>query len=526
MEKLQIPAFGEMEYFDDKESKDTRAVILENTSAERFDEYCRLLEKCGYTQQQREILPHRSFCAYRKKREGVFLNFFAGTNQLQIVTEKKSAYFDYQDTGCGVCTTPRLTQVFLSDYGLSDVIRLSDGRLVIIDGGNVYEKDIDNLFARLKTDAPCEKPVIAAWIFTHPHSDHYNCFFPFTEKYGDQVEIQKLLYNFPQHNDLKHYPKLAKDGRAFSQWYGQEVTGADVLRMFREKVAAMGLPVYTPHTGQSYRIGEALVHFCATMDDTIHCSQNINAASLMFIVELAGQRIFFGGDGSFSDAKLAERYGAELKCDILQVPHHGFGCGKEEGQIRGFRCIAPRVCLLPVEEHLAYTSFTTYREGTRYLMTQMDIEEMITGEKEQVLELPYTPDPAGVYQLRKRYLEGRDNTGARTWVFMDLSTSRPEDFCFSVLNSTYLVADITAEIFLENVQRKVIRRKITGPRLGVFRVNCLLTKEEDPLTVDIPALMEELGIPQDTYFAVRFISSIPVVIAHRDHQPAYRSSVI
>lgn len=526
MTKLQIPAFGETEYFDEKESKDTRVVILENTQLSRFDDYCRLLEENGYTQVQRDILPHRSYCAYRKNREGIFLNFFAGTHQLQILTEKKSAFFDYQDTGLGVCTTPRMTQVFLSDYGLSDVIRLSDGRLIIIDGANVYEKDVDHLFDRLQADSPTQKPVIAAWIFTHPHSDHYNCFIPFLRKYGEQVEIQKLFYNFPQHDDVAHYPKLEKDGKAFSKWYGQELTGADVLKMFREKVAAMGLPVYTPHTGQSYRIGEALVQFYGTMDDTIHRSQNINATSLMFTMELAGQRIFFGGDGSFGDARLADRYGEELKCDILQVPHHGFGCGSEEEQIRGFRCIAPQVCLLPVEKQLAYTSFTTYRGGTRYLMTQMDIEEMITGEKDQVLNLPYTPAPNGVYQLQQCYLEGRDNTGARTWVFMDLDTGRPEDFVFSILNSTYLPAEISVEIFPENVQRKVIRRKITGTRLGVFRTNCLLTAQEDPETVDIPALMEQLEIPMDTHFAVRFISNIPVIISHRDHQPAYRSTII
>ncbi|MBR4863925.1 MAG: hypothetical protein IKU07_05050 [Oscillospiraceae bacterium] len=526
MTKLQFPAFGETAYFDDKESKDTRVIIIENAEISKLDDYCRLLEDHGYTQMQKETLPHRIYCSYKKKQEGIFLNYFAGTKQLQIVTEKKCNYFDYRDTALGVCTTARLTQIHLSDYGLSDVIRLQDGRLIIIDGANVYEKDIENLFTRMKADSPYEKPIIAAWIMTHPHSDHYNCFIPFDLKYGDQVEIQKMFYNFPQHNDTKHYPKLAKDGKAFSNWYGKELTGCDVLLMFREKVAEMGLPVYTPHTGQSYRIGEALVQFYGTMDDTIHRSQNINATSLMFTIELAGQRIFFGGDGSFSDAKLAERFDEELKSDILQVPHHGFGCGSAEGQIKGYRLIDPRICVLPVEKPLAYGSFTTYREGTQYLMTQMNVEEMITGEKEQVLDLPYSPAPNGVYQLQQRYLEGRDNTGARTWVFMDLDTAKESDFTFSILNSTYIPADISVEIFLENVQRRVIRRKIAGPRLGVFRVNCLVTEAEDPENLDMAALMEQLGIPGDTHFAIRFISNIPVVIAHTEHQPAYRSSII
>ncbi len=52
MTKLQIPAFGETGYFDEKESKDIRVVLLENVDAERFDAYCRLLEENGYTQLQ------------------------------------------------------------------------------------------------------------------------------------------------------------------------------------------------------------------------------------------------------------------------------------------------------------------------------------------------------------------------------------------------------------------------------------------------------------------------------------------
>lgn len=526
MAKLKLPAFGEQKYSDEKMREDSRVVILEDVEADQLAAYCGLLEAEGYVQREQQNFPHRAFRAYEKKKEGVFLNWFAGTQQLQIVTESNCAYFDYRDTGRDVCTTARLTQVYLSDYGLSDVIRLPDGRLIIIDGANVYEKDIENLYARLKKDAPFETPVIAAWIMTHPHSDHYNCFIPFMEKYGQTVVVEKLLYNFPQHNDYVHYPKLEKDGKAFSEWYGQALTGAQVLQLFCQKVKELGIPVYTPHTGQRYRVGDALLQFYGTMDDTIHRSTNINATSLMFTMDLAGQRIFFGGDGSFSDARLAERYGAELKCDILQVPHHGFGCGTEEGQIRGYRMMQPKVCLLPVEKHLAYTSFTTYREGTRYLMTELGVQEMITGEKEHTLELPYEADPAGAYELEHNYLAGRDATGAKTWVFTDLNTGKEEDFWFNILNSTYLVADLQVEIFPENMQKKTVKRMIKGPRLGIFRVNCLITPEDDPETFRLKELLETLDIPENTYFAVRFTSSIPVVISHREHQAAYHSTVV
>ncbi len=523
---IQLPAFGETEYIDIQENKAARVILIPGTATARFGDYRALLEREGFAQKELFSAEHRSFAAYEKDGWGVFLNYFANTIELQIVVEENSAYFSCADTCGPVCTTPQLTQVKMRDYGLSYVVRLSDGRLLVIDGGNTFEEEPAALFARLKKDSPFEKPVIAGWIMTHPHSDHINCFFPFMEKYGAEVTVERFFFNFPEADDLEHYPKLDTISSGFARWLDRDAKNIEVIRLFLAKVEEMGVPVYTPHTGQDYRLADARIRFLATMDDTIHCSDNINAASLMFVLELGGQKIFFGGDGSFSDSRLPERYGKELRVDILQVPHHGFGCGTAEGQIQGYRLMAPRVCLLPVSKKEAYTSFTTYREGTNYLMTRMDIEEMITGEEERTLSLPYSPEPDGAFQLAQRYLEGRDNCGARTWVFMDLNTGRREDFIFSVLNTTFINAELDVEIFIENMQKKIICIKNKGLRRGVFRLNCLLNPEEDQSAFDRPDFLENLGIPENVGFSVRFISDKPVVISHRDHTPAYRSTVV
>ena len=33
-------------------------------------------------------------------------------------------------------------------------------------------------------------------------------------------------------------------------------------------------------------------------------------------------------------------------------------------------------------------------------------------------------------------------------------------------------------------------------------------------------------IPENTYFTVRFISNLPIVVSHRDHAPAYHSTIV
>lgn len=518
MNILQLPAFGETHYADNQINDRCRVVQISDASEEAFDAYCRLLEEKGFAKFEYHRTDDRVYAAFSLQAFGVFVNYYAGVGQLQLVTEENCSYFSYTDEESSASVTPRLTQLFLCDYGMSYVLRLSDGRLIIIDGANVYEKDVDNLFARLKKDSPFQKPVIAAWIFTHPHSDHYFCFFPFMDKFGDVVEIQKFFFHFPKADDLAHYPNLSKTERVFPRYSGEEgLTSSQILSRFYRKVAQLGTPVYTPHAGQRYLLGDATVQFYSTMDDTIHCSQNINTASLMFTIDIAGQRIFFGGDGSFGDSCLAERYGHELKSDILQFPHHGFGCGGAEEQIRGLRLIAPKVCVLPVEQDLAYRTFTTYREGTNYMMTRLGIEELITGKKEHTLELPYTPSPDGILALQQNYQRGRDDAGARTWVFSQLNTGNEEDFWFSFLNTTYLPAKVTAELYFENMEKQTLRVTFPCPRLGVYRLHCL---QQDPKNPAVPEL------PKNKPFTVRFLSDIPIVVSHENHTAAYHSSVI
>ena len=64
---------------------------------------------------------------------------------------------------CGdAVTAPQITQLEQEDYGMSYVIRLSDGRFIVIDGGNNFEPDIDRLMNCLKAGSNSEKPVIAS----------------------------------------------------------------------------------------------------------------------------------------------------------------------------------------------------------------------------------------------------------------------------------------------------------------------------------------------------------------------------
>ena len=243
-------------------------------------------------------------------------------------------------------------------------------------------------------------------------------------------------------------------------------------------------------------------------------------------MELGGQVILWASDASFEHSKLVERYGSYLKSDILQVPHHGFGCGSASEQIKGFEFIKPSVCLLPVSDYNAYTMFCTYIEGTSYLMQMPCVKEMITGETQRTITLPYSAPPIAKVELDRKFTEGRADGGSRTWVYSDLSTACTEDFEFTVLNMTNKKASLSIDIFFETSDKAIRYIKATVDQNTIKHLSIVGDDVDgDALYFNWMSLKEK-GIPENAPFAVRFMSNVPVVVSHKKHKAAYYSSKI
>ena len=519
MNTLKIPAFGETEFADNNTNATCRAISIENAEAGAFDAYCALFEQNGYTKKEEYTEGSHRYAAFAQENNCIFINDYRTTRQLRIVTETDCRYFAYEDT-CGEKTVaPQITQVHLEDFGLSDVIRLSDGRFIILDGGCPLPPDEERLFKHLKKASPTETPVIAAWIMTHPHGDHYLAHAGFMKRFGDQVTVEKALVNFPDAGDIEHYPALTGDDRR----YEQNVSAIVNIPIMYELFEQAGAPVYIPHTGQKYRVGDAKIEVLASMDDTIHLAQNLNATSLILRVELGGQVIILGGDGSFEISKLPERYGNHLKADILQIPHHGFGCCGVDGEMRGYDLISPEVCFLPVSSYNAFVKFCTFVPSANYIMRLPCVKEFITGDTTRTLTLPYTPRATGREELERAFLAGRAANGAETWFFSELNTANEEDFVFTLVNSTNANATVSIDLLFEDRTRGVryIKTEVGGNRIR--RVN-IIGKEVNGDAVYFNWLsLKDLGVPENVPFAVRFMSDNPIVVSHKTHAPAYHS---
>ena len=285
MSKIEIPSFGETEFFKNAENNSSTVTVLPSADAESFSKYCGMLLEHGFEKKEEGCRNGNAYAAYTDGETSVFLNLFAVLGELYIVEEKNCKYFAYSDVSKNTSTVPQITQLGLEDYGMCYVVRLSDGRFIIFDGGRDFEPDRERLYSFLKKSTPHEKPVIAAWIMSHPHSDHFHVFLGFVDSYGDDVVIEKFIYNFPEHDDLEHYPKLESKNANLDY----DSSSVACIPKMLERVEKTGAPVYTAHTGQTYRIGDAVCEILSSMDDTIHLSQNINAASLIIYCNTHGR---------------------------------------------------------------------------------------------------------------------------------------------------------------------------------------------------------------------------------------------
>ena len=530
---VKFPAFGETDVFEEQINKTSHVVKIYNVEQELFHKYCDLLESNGYNKEEARSADYdtersHSYGAFSFDSYGVFLNYFSKIKELTIVTEENCNYFSYTDTMANDIVSPQITQVNLADFGMSYVIRLSDGRFIVIDGGWNFTQDAQNLMEVLQNGSCGKTPVIAAWIMTHAHCDHYRCFNRFTELFGDDVVVEKVLYNFPDAESyqkevyLRRKPDI-KDDNFVSESNHSEFVHINLMRSNIEKYGAQ---IFMPHMGQIYKIGDAIVQFLSGIEDTADAkNEDSNAQSLVFRMELGNQVILFTADASFSAAKLSARYGEFLKSDILQVPHHGFGSGSVDAQKEGYGFINPSVCLLPVSEENAFTRFDTYVEGTRYLFLKQGIDELITGDVTTTLTLPYIAPAYKKHEIKDRYVKGRQNAGATTWVFTGLCSANKDDFVFSMLNMTRWPVYVHMDIIFADASKCIENIRTQVNSCCVRKVN--ITDENDveksPQYFNWNSLNIK-EIPENEEFAVRFICDEPMVISHKNHTAAYKSN--
>ncbi|MBQ4630579.1 MAG: hypothetical protein IJB70_06330 [Clostridia bacterium] len=498
---MNIPEinFGNLIY-NEHEGKGVYVLNYGEVSSKEFEDYIQGFEALGYPLYEEHTLGANSFCTFKNGNDAIFAAYYPGTEEMRIVTEPNSNFFSFKDIGGRRKVKMLCTQIDLEDFGMSYVLRLCDGRFIIIDGGREWEPEADKLITVLKEQTIHEKPIIAAWIMTHPHCDHYRAFYPFHEKYINEVVIEKFLYNFPEASEEELVCEET------NPVYDKEIK---LLPKFDDLITSLDIPVYRLHTGQVYNFCDVKFEVLSSPDDAFFKPfanfGGFNVISVVFKMTFEGQVTMWNADTHLVHAKIAERWGEYLKSDIFQITHHGF----QGGDIKAHRLANPTVCLLPVEEANAYQYIDYYFDTNLELFYKLDVQEVITGSHGNVtIELPYFPAPNAKQFLYETIERNRKSLGAKTWFFDPVT----KDNCTFTFINAARTCDVYADLLFEAPNKTIKSIKINVP--GGRCVKNILNPED----ADGNALffnrqsLEALGMPDVESFAVRFRSDEPIVI--------------
>ena len=356
---------------------------------EDYNNYCSKLESEGFELYMENTIADNVHKCYTSKDGMLYLYYVPSETSVRVVScpdghynlpqyltpESVPAYEKIADSS--------ITQMSLSysagNFGLCHIITLEDGSFIVYDGGGNSNNDYITLYKTLdslnkRTDG---KIVIAAWILTHEHWDHYTNFSAFCKNYSNKVVLEGMYCNTPS------------GSFAYNGYNPNYYMNSDFLNL---SSTLGGVPKYIVHTGMKFYIRNACVEIIYTQDDLYPTKlYYFNDSTMVSRITVADQTITYLGDIRYEGSDImSDRYKEALNCDIVQVSHHGYDGGTKEL----YRYLNPKTCLWPTsrENYQKMSSPTAtggYLDVDKYIIHILKVPTNIYAEPTSTIMLPY-----------------------------------------------------------------------------------------------------------------------------------------
>ena len=285
-----------------------------SSTPDKFAAFCAELDEIGFVKLYEQESAGNLFATYQGEDIYVYTYYTAYSGKIRVITGPldELAQVSY-DTGAAKTYTPYITSIRQTDNGLGLIMRLPDGRFIIVDGG--YKGD-DRVYEALRELVPSGKITIAAWFISHPHNDHYRGFTDFITNHStdSSIVIERLMLNFADPEDFY----AVEDGDKTVEW--------DVNFIYNTiKEYAPDLTITQVHTGQIIDFGDATMEILYTMEDLMPKElPNINDSSMAIRLKMGGSSFMILGDTCYTSGPIMHKmWGEYLKSDMVQIAHHG-----------------------------------------------------------------------------------------------------------------------------------------------------------------------------------------------------------
>lgn len=311
-------------------------VLVSDVQAQEYKTYCEQLVSEGYSLYMENEMNGNLFRTYTNT-SGIMLHTYwlEYYEEARIIVAQDPELPVLNNAGEKICT-PLLHQlealsVDKTDGGMGYIVRLEDGRFLIFDGGDDNSDCRTDIYDFLKANAPDpENIVIAAWYISHAHADHYGAFEGFARSYAkdETIHLESVLYNACDTSE-----QLANASS------GSPDIDAALKRYYPD------VPVIKPMTGQKLTFSGTTIEIAYTMSDFLPnvitkesdweskgiYNGDYNVQTMVCIIDIDStadrkDRLFLMGDTTaVACDEMSTRYGGYLKCDMVQVSHHGLG---------------------------------------------------------------------------------------------------------------------------------------------------------------------------------------------------------
>lgn len=347
-------------------------------TADQYKAYCTEIANADFRKIFEREEGGNLFTTFIGINDYIYLYYTKYNSEMRIITGPITALAenDYTMEVPG-SATPYIASIPQPGNGEGYILRLSDGRFVIFDGG--YKGD-DRVYKTLR-ELEGGKIVIAAWFISHPHGDHYPAMIDFIKDHGNDpsIVIERVMHNYTHHEmyNINGSAGVDKSGKSVQEFY-------TALETYVPDV-----PVIKVHTGQIINFGSDSIEVIYTMEDLVPTPlPNVNDSSLVIRANIAGNSIMLLADTCYDSGPILNNiWGSYLKSDIVQIAHHGQWPSVEEI----YHSIQGEVVLFPaMYSNVKNDMFDSRWKATMDAALKYAKDIYVSGNALEIIELPYT----------------------------------------------------------------------------------------------------------------------------------------
>ena len=333
-------------------------VIISEATPELYSAYLSKLEQNGFEKYTDHTMQECSFATYLSDTHMINVGFYDYYNEVRVIIEPADApkpalkseneyvkVTDSQITMLGL-EYQKKDESYASN-GLSVLIRLEDGRFIVVDGGFNRAACANDLIEAIKdqSSAYTDTPTIAAWIITHSHGDHNGMINSRYEMF-EGIKVERFLVNFMSEKErakaMETYPDnwSENEGGGFPNTY--------------KAAEALGATIHKIHVGQVFHMADLQMEVLYTLESfgpkPCNALNTTSTVIKMTFTNNGNETTYLcTGDATGNGMQIsANMYGDFMQCDIVQTCHHGYSTwGNNQGMIEAYTQVNAELVLWP-----------------------------------------------------------------------------------------------------------------------------------------------------------------------------------